>query len=98
MIFRPIERWSAGIRAPPRIKLQFGFFLVIGVLLLMGVSPPARRPRWTTGCVVGFVVFSVALALMLGIHLGSSMLEIPPSCTRSGRWTPRSSGSRRATS
>jgi signal transduction histidine kinase len=37
MIFRRIERWIAGIRAPLKIKLQFGFFLVIGVLLLMGV-------------------------------------------------------------
>src|SRR5687768_5121621 len=37
MIFRPIERWIAGIRAPLEIKLQFGFFVVIGVLLLTGV-------------------------------------------------------------
>jgi len=37
MIFRPIERWIAGIRAPLKIKLQFGFLLVIGVLLLTGV-------------------------------------------------------------
>src|SRR5688572_30097394 len=37
MIFRRIERWIAAVRAPLKIKLQFGFFLVIGVLLLMGV-------------------------------------------------------------
>ena len=37
MMFRRIERWIAGIRAPLKIKLQFGFFLVIGVLLLTGV-------------------------------------------------------------
>ena len=37
MIFGRIERWIAAVRAPLKIKLQFGFFLVIGVLLLMGV-------------------------------------------------------------
>jgi len=37
MSFKRIERWIAGVRAPLKIKLQFGFFLVIGVLVLMGV-------------------------------------------------------------
>jgi signal transduction histidine kinase len=37
MIFGPIERWIAAFRAPLRIKLQFGFFLVIAVLILTGV-------------------------------------------------------------
>ena len=73
MTFRRIERWIAGIRAPLKIKLQFGFFLVIGVLLLMGEMLAAQR--WTTGAVVGFVVFSVALALMLGSILASSILH-----------------------
>src|SRR4029453_5471659 len=31
--------------------------------------------RWTTGAVVGFVVFSVALALVLGSILASSILH-----------------------
>jgi signal transduction histidine kinase/ActR/RegA family two-component response regulator len=37
MIFRRIERFIAGIQAPLKIKLQFGFFLLIGVLLLTGI-------------------------------------------------------------
>ena len=37
MLFRPLERWIAGIRAPLRLKLQFGFVLIIAVLLLTGV-------------------------------------------------------------
>ena len=73
MIFRRIERWIAGVRAPLKIKLQFGFFLVIGVLLLTGGVLAAQR--WTTGAIVGFVVFSVALALMLGSILASSILH-----------------------
>jgi len=75
MTLRPIERWIAGIRAPLKIKLQLGFFLVIGVLLLMGVVSLPLAQRWTTGAVVGFVVFSVALALMLGSILASSILH-----------------------
>ena len=84
MTFRPIERWIAGIRAPLKIKLQLGFVLVIGVLLLTGVASllaiaevreMLAAQRWTTGAVVGFVVLSVALALMLGSILASSILH-----------------------
>ena len=84
MTFRPIECWIAGIRAPLKIKLQFGFVLVIGVLLLTGVvslltsaevrAVLAAQPR-TTGAVVGFVVLSVALALMLGSILAGSIVH-----------------------
>jgi signal transduction histidine kinase len=73
MIFREIVRWIAGVRAPLEIKLQFGFVLVIAVLLLTGEMLAAQR--WTTGAVVGFVVFSVALALMLGSILASFILH-----------------------
>ena len=103
MILRPIERRIAGIRAPLKVKLQIGFLLVIGVLLLTGVvgllaiaeiRELLAAQRWLTRCLVlvGSVVFSVALALTLN---SSSRA---PSCTRSGGWTPRSSGSLRATS
>ena len=74
MIFRPIERWIAGIRAPLKVKLQLGFLLIIGVLLLTGVVSllaiaeirEIAAQRWMTGAIVGSVVFSVALALTLG--------------------------------
>jgi len=80
MIFRPIERWIAGIRAPLKIKLQLGFLLVIGVLLLMGVMSllavaDIREHAHPLVGVVGFVAFSVALALMLGSILASSVLH-----------------------
>jgi CheY-like chemotaxis protein len=80
MTFRPIERWLAGIRAPLKIKLQLGFLLVIGVPLLMGVvsllaiADIREHARQLVG-VVGFVAFSVALALMLGSILASSILH-----------------------
>jgi two-component system, cell cycle sensor histidine kinase and response regulator CckA len=73
MIVRGIGRWIARVRAPLKIKLQFGFFLAIGVFLLMGEMLAAQR--WTTGAVLGLVVFSVALALMLGSVLASSILH-----------------------
>src|SRR4249919_2407107 len=84
MTFRPIERWIAGISAPLKIKLQFGFVLVIGVLLLTGVASllaiaevreMLAAQRGTTGAVVGVVLLSVALALMLGSILASSILH-----------------------
>ena len=84
MILRPIERRIAGIRAPLKVKLQIGFLLVIGVLLLTGVvsllaiaeiRELLAAQRWSTGAVVGSVVFSVALALTLGSILAGSILH-----------------------
>jgi signal transduction histidine kinase len=80
MISKRIERWIAGVRAPLRIKLQLGFFLVIGVPLLTGVVSllaiaEIREHAHQLVGVVGFVVFSVALALMLGSILASSILH-----------------------
>ena len=80
MSLRRIERWIAGVRAPLKTKLQLGFFLVLGVPLLTGVVSllaiaEIREHAHQLVGVVGFVVFSMALALMLGSILASSILD-----------------------